>query len=69
MPDPKEAPQEPTEPEREAAFAPHKGPAPEQQADGDPGNKQPRTEPAQTPNENSDPTGEGVNRGQGDKGV
>lgn len=39
MPDPKETVAEPTEGERKTAFAPHKGPAPEQQADGDPGNE------------------------------
>jgi len=60
MPDQKEEAREPSEPEREAAFAPHKGPAPEQQADGDPGNEQSRVEPTETPDENGDATGEGT---------
>lgn len=40
MPDHKETGREPTEREREAAFAPHH--SPEQQPDGDPGKKRPR---------------------------
>lgn len=44
MPADKEKGREPSERERETAFAPHKEPAPEQQGDGDPGNERPRIE-------------------------
>jgi hypothetical protein len=40
MPDHKETGRQPTEREREAAFAPHD--SPERQPDGDPGEKRPR---------------------------
>lgn len=44
MPDHKEMGREPTDRERETAFAPHKSPA--RQGDGDPGTKRPRLDPA-----------------------
>lgn len=71
MADDKKTENEPTPRERKTAFAPHQEPAPEQQADGDPGNETPGPVPEQTEAESDDSSTDKTagKRGQWDKGA